>query len=316
VRLRTTSTSWSTRAVAASVLVAIATLAPALARAQAEESVTRRTAHFSFVYRRRYEPVIDDVIDAAEAMRRQIMADLGARERGQRIEVRFARNVEEMRAISPRQPPAYADAVAFSPEDVIAISLTTTRHNRVSLVTVLRHELTHLVLRWVVGEARVPRWFNEGLAIVESDELAFERLKLLWPSVASGELTPLSRIDRSFPSRDFDVNRAYAESGDVVRFLTTYEGEWRVRELLQRLGRGEPFYEAMESTWGQSVRELEHAWHLDLQRRFSVMPTVTAGMTLWVAVGLMAVLAYVKRRRDVTRRIAAMPDEDEEAEGA
>jgi hypothetical protein len=298
------------------LLVAVSALAPVRAHAQAEATVARHTAHFTFVYRRRFAPVIDDVMGVAEETRRQLMTDLGAVERAQKVEVRFARNVDEMRSLCPRQPPAYADAVAFSPENVIAISLTTTRHSQVSLETVLRHELTHLVLHWVVGEARVPRWFNEGLAIVESDELAFERLKLLWPGVASGEITPLRRLDRTFPSRDFEVNRAYAESGDVVRFLTRYQGEWRVRELLHRLQRGEPFYEAMESTWGQSVPELEHAWHLDLQRRFSVMPTVTAGMTLWVAVGVMAVLAYVKRRRDIRRRIAAMPDEDEEAEGA
>lgn len=305
-----------TRAIAAAILVAASTLAPLEARAQAEATVTRRTEHFTFVYRRRFEPVIDDVMAVAEAARRQVMTRLGAPERGQQVEVRFARNVDELRSISPRQPPAYADAVAFSPENVIAISLTTTRHDRVSLETVLRHELTHLILRWVVGEARVPRWFNEGLAIVESDELAFERLRLLWPGVASGQITPLRRLDRSFPSREFEVNRAYAESGDVVRFLTRYRGEWRVRELLQRVGRGEPFYQAMESTWGQDVGELEHAWHLDLQRRFSVIPTVTAGMTLWIAAGAMAVLAYLKRRRDIRRRIAAMPDEEESAEGA
>jgi hypothetical protein len=301
--------------VAASIALA-ASLSPAPASAQAEGVVTERTPHFSFVYRRRFAPLLRDAIATAEGARRRIMADLGAPEGRQSVEVRFARNVEEMRTLCPRPPPAWADAVAFWPENVLVISLTTTHHRPVTLDTVLHHELTHLVLRWAVGDARIPRWFNEGLAIIESDELAFERLRLLWPGVASGEITPLRRLERSFPDREFAANRAYAESADIVRFLTRYRGEWRFRELLQRARRGEPFYDALEATWGETVPELERAWHLDLQRRFSIFPTVTAGMTLWIAVGLMAVLAYVKRRRDIVRRIAAMPDEGEDEEGA
>lgn len=277
------------------------------AGAEVEGFESRQSDNFRFLFRPRYLPVVGDTIEIAEDARRQIINDLGAPE-GPVIEVRFARNVEEMRSLSPRRPPNWADAVAFSPENLIVISLTSNHHRPVSLETVFRHELSHIILRWTVGDRQIPRWFNEGIAIVESGELPIERLRLLWPGAARGELTPLRRLENRFPTREFDATRAYAESADFVRFLMRHRGAWRMRELLQRLRQGEDFYQALEATWGEPVRSLESAWHRDLRQRYSVAPTVTAGMTLWFAVGLMAIYAYVKRRRDIRRRIDALPD--------
>lgn len=284
------------------------------AYAQGEALTTTTTEHFSFSYRQRYSSLVDSTIAIAERTRVQIMNDLGAEGDEPRVEVRFARNIEELRTLCPRQPPSWADAVAFWPDNIIVISLTTTQHRPVSLETVFRHELSHLVLRWVVGDAQIPRWFNEGLAIVESDEQAFERLRLLWPSVARGEITPLRRLERRFPAREFQANQAYAESADFVRFLARYRGRWRFREMLERIRDGEPFFEAMSTTWGASIPTLESAWHRDLRQRYSVFPTVTAGMTMWIGVGMLAIFAYIKRRRDIRRRIEAMPDVEDEDE--
>lgn len=299
---------------AAAVLVVLGCLlVPATVDAQTGgEAITKTTTeHFAFVYRKRYAPVVRQTIEGAESARTKLLADLGGDQDGPVVEVRFARNIEEMRTLCPRQPPGWADAVAFWPDNIIVISLTTNHHRPVSLDTVFRHELSHVALRWVVGDAEVPRWFNEGLAIVESGELPFKRLQLLWPGAARGQITPLKQLERRFPTREFQANQAYAESADFVRFLARYRGRWRFQELLQRLRRGENFYGAMSATWGESVRDLERAWHRDVRRRYSVVPTVTAGMTLWVAVACLAFFTYIKRRRDIRRRINAMADDEE-----
>jgi hypothetical protein len=298
------------------VVLAACLAAPTPLRAEeasgSEQVVRSTTESFTFVYRRRYLSVIQGTLDIAEEARTQMLAELGGDQRGPTIEVRFARNVEEMRSLCPRPPPEWADAVAFSPENVIVISLTTSHHRPVSYETVFRHELAHLVLRWLVADNQVPRWFNEGLAIMLSGELIMERIQLIWPVAARGDATPFRRLDRNFPEREFDANQAYAESADVVRFLARYHGRWRLQELLQRVHRGQPFYEAMSATWGMTEPDLEDAWRRDLRQRYSVIPSVTAGLTLWVMVGLLAVYAYIKRRRDIRRRIEAMADESPE----
>jgi hypothetical protein len=268
------------------------------------------TASFDFRYRARYLPRVRQVMAGAERTRVHMVAEMGFDDPGNRVEVRFARNADELRALSPRRPPEWADAVAFWPEQLLVISLTSTHHRPVSLETVFRHELSHLALRWAVGSAEIPRWFNEGVAVMLSGEQAAERFKLLWPSAARGRHTPLRQLERTFPRREFEATRAYAESADFVRFLSRYQGRWRFSELLQRLRQGEPFVSALEATWDRPLAELERAWHADLHQRYSIIPTLTAGVTLWILVGIGAIVAFVRRRRDIRRRIAELPDDE------
>jgi len=289
---------------------------PAAAAAEAEALITRQDEHFTFIYRQRYWGSIRNTVAVADRARTKMIADLGVERPADRVEVRFARNVEEMREFCPRTPPGYANAVAFYPDNILVISLTSSHHRPVALETVFRHELSHLVVRWAVEGRTIPRWFNEGLAIYESGELPMDRMRVLWPVAASGNTIPLSELDRRFPRREYEVNLAYAQSADLVRYLIHHDGRWRVPELLRRVRQGEPFNAAMRATWGQSPAALVLGWKRDMRNRYTVMPSLAGGMTVWVGVGLLAFVAFVRRRRDIRRRIAAMRDEPYAGEGS
>ena len=86
----------SSRIPALFALAALA-VAPGRARAEAEEVVTRETEHFTFVYRSRYWGSIRNTVAVAESARAQMIEDFGVEDASDRVEVRFARNVEEMR---------------------------------------------------------------------------------------------------------------------------------------------------------------------------------------------------------------------------
>jgi hypothetical protein len=191
---------------------------------------------------------------------------------------------------------------------LIVLSLTSSHHRSVSLETVFRHELVHMALRWAVGEVPVPRWFNEGLAVLYSEELPLDRMRTMWPAAAAGRLIPLHRLDRSFPRREFQVNLAYAQSADLVRYLVVHDGRWRLLELFGRLRAGQPFDAALAASWNASLQDLDAEWQADVRRRFSIVPSITAGVSLWALIGVLAVVAYFKRRREIRRRIEAMPD--------
>jgi len=293
------------------IVLAMVVLSAPEAKANPEDIVTKTTESFHFVYRERYGGAVGNTIAVAEKRRSKILDDFGASALMPRVEVRFARNTEEMRSKCPRPPPRWANAVAFWPDNVIVISLTSSQHRPVSLETVFRHELAHIALKWAVKGQRVPRWFSEGLSIWASEELPMDRMKVLWPAAASGQFLPLSRLDRSYPQHEFEVNLAYAQSADLVRYLVVHDGEERLPDLLARVREGESFYDAMEATWGRSVRALEQQWHRDAERRYSAIPSITAGLTFWTIAAGLAIAGYVRRRRDIRRRIAAMPDDTE-----
>jgi hypothetical protein len=161
----------------------------------------------------------------------------------------------------------------------------------------MRHELSHVALADAIGGRHVPRWFNEGLAIRQSGELPWARLKTLWDASLSRTLVPLKDLDTSFPSDGYEVNVAYAESADFVSFLMRDADRARFGSLVQRAGAGASFDRALEDAYGTDVRKLEFQWREEVSRRFGIVPMLTGGGVVWVVILGLTAVAWTKRRR-------------------
>ena len=178
------------------------------------------------------------------------------------------------------------------------------------LAELLQHELTHVALTDAVAGHHVPRWFDEGLAIHESGEVPWARTKTLWDATLGKHLLPLSYLDRGFPADTYEVNEAYAESADFVRFLMRDTDRARFGSLLQRMRAGVPFDRTLEDAYGADVRKLEYEWREELGRRFGVIPMVTGGGLLWVLMVGLAGAAWLKKRRRARAKLAQWAREE------
>lgn len=119
----------------------------------------------------------------------------------------------------------------------------------------LRHELTHVAL---VGAAKrgLPRWLNEGMAMVVAgehhpEETKFRSLRQLDDTLAG------SRSRRT-------LRGAYGTAGRLVRRLVESHGKEKVLALLRTVESRGKFEEAFSSFTGTSVRDWEKA---ELNRR-------------------------------------------------
>jgi hypothetical protein len=180
------------------------------------------------------------------------------------------------------------------------------------LTELLRHELTHLALTDAVGGHHVPRWFDEGFAVHESGELPVARFWALWDATVSKRLLPLADLDRSFPMDRYDVNVAYAESADFVRFLMRDADRARYGSLVDRVRAGVPFARALEDAYGTDVAKLEYEWREDRSRRFGLAPILTGSGLLWVVIAGLMVAAWMKRRRRAQATLAQWAREEAE----
>jgi hypothetical protein len=167
----------------------------------------------------------------------------------------------------------------------------------VDLDEVFRHELTHLALADAVMQKHVPRWFNEGLAIYESNENPYDRAKTLWDATLSGTVLPLADIDKSFPAENYEVSIAYAESADFVRFLMRKSDHERFLRMIERVRDGQAFDRAVADAYGSDLRKLEFQWKEELSKRYTLIPVVTGGSLVWVLVIGALVVGYIKKRR-------------------
>lgn len=230
------------------------------------------------------------------------------------VELRVVQTTSDMARLAPKNPapPAYADGVAYPRIGLVLISMLAPRGgNAVDLERVFRHELAHVALENAVQGRHVPTWFNEGLAVNLSGEHGGERLRVLWNAAISGTVLPLSELDRHFPSDDSDVNIAYAQSADFLRFLTRQSDSMRFAATIRRIREGVPFERAMSDAYGTDLRTLEFQWRSGLDKRFSLFPVLAGGGILWVAV--IGALGYGWAKKRKRKQIILARWEREEA---
>lgn len=126
----------------------------------------------------------------------------------------------------------------------------------------LPHELTHVVLADRFSEKRIPRWADEGIAIL-SEPVAKQQLReRTWQDEArSGhQFSPreLFVVDAHPPANRH--NAYYSQSASLVRFLIDRDSPEQFLRFVQASQR-HGYATALKSTYGiDSVEHLEHLW--------------------------------------------------------
>jgi len=132
-------------------------------------------------------------------------------------------------------------------------------------------------------------------------------MRTLWTATVAGNLQRLDRLSNGFPNRPHRVNVAYAQSADMVGFLRSEEGDVAAfHDLIDYMGEGMPFEDAVQTAYGAPLHYLERQWRDRLRERFTAVPLLLSGTGLWVLASLLLMIAWVRRRRDNRARLAEM----------
>jgi hypothetical protein len=177
---------------------------------------------------------------------------------------------------------------------------------------VMRHELAHGILDLAIDQP-IPRWLNEGLAILISDELNFLDESRLAFLAFRERLVPLRLLIERFPP-GHGLELAYLEAASFVRFLLRRAGTAGIQSLVAGLAAGQSLDRAIALSYGESLERLEEHWREELSGRFSWWALVTP-ITLFGGLGApLVVAAYVRRRLQARRRMREWEAEGEVSE--
>jgi hypothetical protein len=241
---------------------------------------------------------IEPVIAASDEAKRDMEEWLGASVLA-KVRVDVARTPGEMATLAPRGAPypEYASGVAYPELGLVLLTLTPRYPNEsLDLVQIFRHELAHVALEDAVRPYPVPRWFNEGFAVMASGETSFERMWVLSSATLADRLMPLSQVERTFPSDESKASVAYAEASDVVRFLVRRQDRHRFRALVAELHAGRSLDQGARAAYGVDLVTLEHEWREDVAKRYTFWPILCSGTVVWVGVLGLFVWGWRKRR--------------------
>ncbi|MBK8172567.1 MAG: hypothetical protein IPK60_19825 [Sandaracinaceae bacterium] len=262
--------------------------------------VTERRGQVEWVYPARAREEALGLMRAYDKEWPRIVEELGG-DVDARLVVRIGKDPQEMERLAPLNapPPAYASGVAYPASGWILLTLSAPETWELpNLRLVFAHELSHIALHRAVNGVPLPRWFVEGVAINQSGERSFERVRTLWEANVSGNLVTMRALSRSFPSRAHEVNIAYAQSASFVAFMhDDTDHADRVPRLIRELRRGRAFPTAIFEAYNRTLGTLEREWRKELNERYTALPLIMSGSGLWVLTSVLIVLAAMRARR-------------------
>ncbi len=170
------------------------------------------------------------------------------------------------------------------------------------LEIVVRHELSHIVLAERTGGVYCPRWFIEGLAMIQSNEWTFGDQWGLVRSVGAKSLPSLDELEGPFPRNADDAAVAYRVSYYAVEELLRDRRDDLVTltAYIRDLG---DFDEPFTLTFGESPDEYAARLHVLMLDRYGTAARLIRSIPYWGMLTLLFVIAYAVKRIRTRRRL-------------
>ena len=130
---------------------------------------------------------------------------------------------------------------------------------------IMAHELAHIVVGLATENpfSDLPRWLDEGLAMYSEAEVPADNLAALDRAIRRDELLSVRSMS-SYPGQARLVDLFYGEVYSVVKFLLDAYGRERMNALLGEFSEGMRQEEALLSTYGFGLDELDAQWRTSL----------------------------------------------------
>lgn len=288
------------------VVLAGLSLVAALPCDAAAAVVEKRTDHFIFEYAPEHGKAALPLINSAEAVRTRHCALISPCFKGPII-VRIANSEDQFLDLQPYGAHLdWAAGVAYGELGLVILRID--RDMLLSLLETFEHEVSHILLLKAV-KRRPPRWFIEGLAIVQARQNLVERFERVAAATLSDGTFPLDSLVSTFPADPSGRSLAYAQSGLFISYLRERFGEAKLKELVKALSFGMTMDEAVTKVLGVSLDVVEEQWAGTLGS-YAWLKALTSSWMLWSLISILFLVAVAVKHRRTRRRKRQMEEEE------
>ncbi len=160
--------------------------------------------------------------------------------------------------------PVWSGGVAFPEYGSIVTGLTP--DEMTFAYELIPHELAHLITDELVFNClgvSIPTWLSEGLAVYAEGIPKQSDLDWIQHALENGNLPSLRSLSESFSPNPTEAVHAYAQSGEVVRYLIDTFGPDYMAALLETFRSGKTTDKALLATYGFDTDGLDAAWRTE-----------------------------------------------------
>lgn len=207
-------------------------------------------------------------------------------------------------SLAASRTPGWIAGYAFSDKDVaVLFPDRTPTYPDSNFEELVLHEVGHILVSRASGGAELPRWFNEGLALFIGRPWRLEdHSRVTWALVSRANIT-LADLEDHFNSNRAAAAHAYALAGAFVHDLLQRHGSGVAAFVLAAVATGSRFEDAFRDATGVSLEEAEASFWGRHTFIYRWVPVLTSSATLWIAISLLALVAFKRRRtRDAALR--------------
>jgi hypothetical protein len=252
------------------------------------------TLFFNFYYEKESLPISSLIKNADPAALK--VKELTGFVPKEKIDVFIAADKKEFKRFQPKnaQVPDWAVGVAFPSQNLIILL----KKKNTGLAPVFRHELNHILLGQAFkGKEKVPRWLDEGLAMIMAGEWNLSSMAVMTGAVLTGAVLPMEDITTHFPYEESRARIAYAQSFYFISFLKRKFGDNSFRTFLSQYSKHHNFNLAIRRTYFLDWWEVENMWQQYLRLRFNWIPIITSTGFLWFVASIIFVIGYFQKKR-------------------
>lgn len=224
---------------------------------------------------------------------------------------------EEFDGFTGSRLPGWSQASTDYERSVIILkSPTFSRVTEKELRRTVIHELTHFIIGATTLPNKVPRWFNEGLAVWMSGEEKFRSKIAISRALFTKSLIRLNEIEKILTFESERANLAYAESRAAVMYLIETAGAGAVRLIIEKINSNQTFDAAFTEATGVDPLEFEIEFRKDMKERYRYYFLAAADDYIWFLIPGLFILAYLAVKLKNRRIISRWNLEDEEEDGS
>jgi hypothetical protein len=269
------------------------------------EPVRRLWAEYYFD-NQRYIPQADSALVRARA---QLTGYLGEIEIPP-VKVYLVDDLERFERLIGGRFPEWGAAAALPARGMIVIKSPDRHRLGKSLTELVGHEYTHIVLAHKAAFAPIPRWFNEGLAMLVGMDWSWENNMAMSKAGAMGQFISLTEIDRVNSFTGPRAQLAYGQSYLAVRYLRENYGDSSLVRFVSTLAVGGSVDDALMAATGSTLSEFETEYHVFLTEHYNLVSLFTNTMLFWLFLALLVVVGFFVKYRQ-RRKYYEKWEEDE-----
>jgi hypothetical protein len=225
-------------------------------------------------------------------------------QRKEDITVFLAPDAARWDSLTGGRAPEWGAGVAFPLLGIIVLpGYVSDRGGTHTLPVILRHELAHIALQRHMGQARIPRWFNEGYATWSAGQFAGDAGWQLRLAFMTDRAPPLDSLTLDWPLLAADAQLAYLLSASAVEYLYGLGTPQMFQRFLDEWAKQQSFEQALRGVYILASPQFERLWRTHVRRRYGWLQIIAQSMFVWTALTALVLVLFVIRRRRDRRRL-------------